>query len=134
MVDPASREFNFPEMMSTFGFALPFWCSPLLLSLLDWPRALLTAHAEIVKEKDPAEWVRAVLKAYEEALKDPARATLAGEESRRFATLLMRAYLDLSQLRQEYGHRLLAVQSDLVRGYLEILEGALRSWERKTLG
>lgn len=114
MDKPPSKESDdsAPRLLSPFAFTLPLLGSLFVLPLLDWQRALL--------------------KAYQKALADPAWLERWEEDAKSRAGLLMEAYLESSKSRQEFGEQWVAWQSDLVRGYLETLDGVLRSFERRT--
>jgi hypothetical protein len=73
-------------------------------------------------------------KAHQEATKDSAWTEQHEEDAKGRARLLMEASIEFSTSRQEYGQQLAAWPFDLIYDYLEILEGALRSFERKTSG
>lgn len=114
MADRAPKEPELSGMFPPFGFALPFLCSLFVFPLLDWQRVML--------------------KAYQEMLNDQKWAELTHEEAKRRGTFLLKAYLEVTKSRQERGQHMLAWQSDLVHGYLQMLEGVLGSFERKTMG
>jgi hypothetical protein len=75
------------------------------------------------------EWQRALLKCYQKALEDPTFRQVAGEQAKAFAKALMASYLDFSRSEPEPGRRLVALQSDLINGYLEAVERVLRHFE-----
>jgi hypothetical protein len=99
--DDASR------LGAMFPFALPVLCGLFVLPLLGWQRA--------------------ILRAYQDALEDPKWRERWEEDARDRAKLLWDAYLDFERSQQEFGKEWRAWQSDLVRGYLETVDGVLRS-------
>jgi hypothetical protein len=109
------------EMLSTLGTGFPFpvlglgiplWCSLFMLPWLDWQRALL--------------------KAYHDAVSAPDATADAKSDARERAVRMLKAYLDSTTSRPDYAKTLLSWQSDLMRAYVQMLDGVVRSFEQKT--
>jgi hypothetical protein len=74
-----------------------------------------------------------MLKFFEEWSSQAHPSALADEDTRtRIAKLAMKAYLDSEKWRADWEKQLGGWQSDLVRAYAEILDSALRTFDRKT--
>jgi len=119
--------------VSALSAGLPLVCSMMVLPWLELQRTLLTAYQEtLTKVSAPPE--RAASSTLTGQTGQTETSGQPDDEARRRMIRLMQAYLDSGRSAPDYGTQLLAWHSDLVRGYLQIVEGALRSFERNIGG
>ncbi|MGH7331224.1 MAG: hypothetical protein ACREKS_00470 [Candidatus Rokuibacteriota bacterium] len=110
MNEPPSNKYSVDDaspLWSTLPFALPLLCGLFVLPFLGWQRAILRAYAD--------------------ALKDPQWSERWNEDARDRAKLLWDAYGKFEKSQHEYGKDWRDWQSDLIRGYLETVDGVLKS-------
>src|SRR5262245_18805759 len=98
---------------ASLPFAVPLFSTLFVLPFLDWQRA--------------------VLKAYQDALSDTKWRVRWDEETKGRGKVLLDAYLNFTRSQEQFSKQWTDWQSDLVRGYLETLDGVLKSLDPKRL-